>query len=891
MAEQTNIWNVSRFLIPEKMSSFSKVPPLIRSDDSVTEDEIQIIRELLGTFFPPLPDASEAEPERASVVSVEDPEITLEEVRVKVFSAKPWKAPGSDGLPSAVWQQMWPEVKDDILDLFRASLNEGYLPWQWRVAKIIPLKKPNKPDYHLARAWRPISLSATLGKILESVIAERISYVAETYNLLPENHFGARRRRSAEQALILLQEYIYKAWRGDKVLSLISFDVKGGYNGVSAPKLIQRMRARGIPERWLRWIFAFCSNRSASVVLNGHESNIEELLSPGIPQGSPLSPILFLFYNADLVEQQISNAKGAVAFVDDYTSWVTGESAEANLVGIREVIKHALTWERRSGATFEEGKTALIHFTRNRNLQSTTPINVKDIDISPSSETKILGVIMDSQLRFKTHIQKASSKGLKAALALKRMHVLTSASARQLFNATVAPVVDYASAVWMHAVGPATTKTIRQIQKLGGQAITGAFGSVACAVAEAEAYIRPVKARQWDRALKLLIDLFTLPAQHPLSWLAIRPCSKFKSPLQRISEGFQGIRRAELEKIEPYVIAPWEPKITYNRHVQTDSTDAAEILLREDKLLFTTTAVENKNGTAFGCTQASRYASIAIGERLDTRRAQNLYIAELQAVATTLKNARDRVPPNSVILLTSTNLAVLEVLSNPKQQSGQYLTRAIYGSRRYMEQRGIRLQWMWIPATTPLSTRNKAKEEAHKALDTNKNNNNNNNHPNPLLWSAKASVFSRAMPRLKCKRALPNGVGKAIRELDTALPGKHTKAIYDALNKRDAKILIQLRTGCARINQYLARIKAIDSPLCSCGAAPESLRHFLFSCSRWVSQRRELYEKWPGKEGNLRFFVGAKATNDGVAWSPELEAIRAVINYTKATARFEIESE
>ena len=58
-----------------------------------------------------------------------------------------------------------------------------------------------------------------------------------------------------------------------------------------------------------------------------------------------------------------------------------------------------------------------------------------------------------------------------------------------------------------------------------------------------------------------------------------------------------------------------------------------------------------------------------------------------------------------------------------------------------------------------------------------------------------------------------------------------------------------------------------------------------------MSQRRELYEKWPGKEGNLRFFVGAKATNDGVAWSPELEAIRAVINYTKATARFEIESE
>ena len=56
-----------------------------------------------------------------------------------------------------------------------------------------------------------------------------------------------------------------------------------------------------------------------------------------------------------------------------------------------------------------------------------------------------------------------------------------------------------------------------------------------------------------------------------------------------------------------------------------------------------------------------------------------------------------------------------------------------------------------------------------------------------------------------------------------------------------------------------------------------------------MSQRRELYEKWPGKEGNMKFFLGAKAANDGVAWKPELEAIRSVINYTKTTARLEME--
>ena len=119
------------------------------------------------------------------------PAIIMEEVEQQLLIIKLWKAPGDDGLPVMVWKMTWPAIKYRVLDVFHTLLEEGTLPDLWRHVKIIPLKKPDKENYIIAKAWRPISLLATLGKVLESVIAERISYIVETYGLLPTSHFGA----------------------------------------------------------------------------------------------------------------------------------------------------------------------------------------------------------------------------------------------------------------------------------------------------------------------------------------------------------------------------------------------------------------------------------------------------------------------------------------------------------------------------------------------------------------------------------------------------------------------------------------------------------------------------------------------------------------------------
>jgi hypothetical protein len=202
-----------------------------------------------------------------------------------------------------------------------------------------------------------------------------MSYLTERFNLLPANYFGGRLRRSAEQALNVLVERIYQAWRNYKIVTLISFDVKGAFNGVHSEVLVRRLRDRRAPEQAVRWIADFCTDRKAQVIVGKYESEVKKIDFPGIPQGSLLSPLLYIWYNADLVDRKIDTKGGAIGFVDDFNAWVTGvDEAETTRLIQEDIIPHASKWARESGATFEADKTSLIHFTRRARQDDLRPV-------------------------------------------------------------------------------------------------------------------------------------------------------------------------------------------------------------------------------------------------------------------------------------------------------------------------------------------------------------------------------------------------------------------------------------------------------------------------------------------------------------------------------------
>jgi hypothetical protein len=271
----------------------------------------------MSSFFPSIAPTQEEAPAHA-LTEIRWHLISEIEIYRSLKAAKGTTAPGEDGLPTLIWKRLWKYLGNIITRIFTSSIELRYHPQRWRSARIIVLRKPGKPDYSLPRAYRPISLLNTLGKLLEAVMARRLSFFVEHYGLLPDTQFGGRPGRTTEQALLTLTNAIDRAWYKQKVVTLVAFDLKGAFNGVNKTNLDIRLQSKGIPSVARTWIASFMSGRQASIGFDDYQTEVVPLDNAGLAQGSPLSPILFAFFNCDLVDQPVDFHGGASAFIDDY---------------------------------------------------------------------------------------------------------------------------------------------------------------------------------------------------------------------------------------------------------------------------------------------------------------------------------------------------------------------------------------------------------------------------------------------------------------------------------------------------------------------------------------------------------------------------------------------
>jgi hypothetical protein len=524
---------------------------------------------------------------------------------------------------------------------------------------------------------------------------------------------------------------------------------------------------------------------------------------------------------------------------------------------------------------------------------------------------------MDQRLQFREHVATAAEKGFRAVLGLKRLKGLTPGVARQLFMATVAPTVDYAASVWCSltkhgTVAPWIIRALNPIQRGAAQAIIGVYRYAALAIAESEAGIETTCIRLRKHIYRHWINCHTLPRTHPF-WecrqLASYQSNGTLSPFKRFFNFSSP--PLHMETIHPVVARPWKPRL---RQFIEETAEPQEGQLNpganpqqtHHRIMIYTHGSMQGGDIKIGLiiqvngTTADRW-SMTVGKKDQL----NLYYVQLGAIYEAARYvetiiAKITIPASAIwTTIVTNNLSALQSLAKPRYQSGQDLIRRITICILHIAGTGMKIRLQWLPSSDDSQGLQQAIHLSQRAEPP----------ENPGLiprWAQaclKSSLWRIARTRLE-EQGKENfrreKHGQFTRSLDSALPGTHTRHLYDKRTRLEASILAQLRTGCSRLNQSLFRINRAESDQCSCQEDIESTEHFLFHCKQWDELRQPMIQAMGDRFGDLSYALGGRSSRlnaegkpvDGTAagWKPNMEIVKVVLNFAVKTKRLSVEN-
>lgn len=164
---------------------------------------------------------------------VEMDEISVEEVKATIRGLGGYHAPGPSGIPNIAIKSVGDTIAPLLTNLSNSAMKFGYFPSSWKCFSTIRLHKPRKDNYSKPKAYCPIALEETLGKVIEAILATQLMHLAEVHNLLPANHFGGRPGRNTTDALLYLTQRIKDAWQRKKAVSTLFLNITQAFPTVS----------------------------------------------------------------------------------------------------------------------------------------------------------------------------------------------------------------------------------------------------------------------------------------------------------------------------------------------------------------------------------------------------------------------------------------------------------------------------------------------------------------------------------------------------------------------------------------------------------------------------------------------------------------------------------
>jgi hypothetical protein len=359
-----------------------------------------------------------------------------------------------DPIPTWLVKLCVDELKTVITKIINMSLHDGYVPEAWKVALLVSILKKLGLEA-LFENFRPVNNLSFVSKIAEKAVVGQMLNHCEDNAPLPINQSAYRPFHSTETALVKVQSDILMSMDQREVTLLVLLDLSAAFDTVDHEIMLELLKSNfGVSGDALGWLKSFLSDRKQFVSVNQVLSNSFPVTC-GVPQGSCLGPILFLFYVSKLFEIIKKHLPSSHGYADDTQLYLSfcPESPVCQNYSVKVVeacITEVRAWLVSQKLKFNDLKTEFLIIGTRQQLKKIeiNSIRVGDVNIKPAESVRDLGAWFDKNMSMDVHVGKVCSKAFRGLYNIRQIRkFLSQGATKTLVHAFITSHLDYCNSL------------------------------------------------------------------------------------------------------------------------------------------------------------------------------------------------------------------------------------------------------------------------------------------------------------------------------------------------------------------------------------------------------------------------------------------------------------
>lgn len=342
------------------------------------------------------------------------PTMTVEDLRIFLFSFKPNKAPGADNIRPCDLRRNFDVMSNILLYILNGIVNSGIIPIGLKSAIVRPLYKGGTRNN--VESYRPISILPCLALLLEKHILKTMTIFLEKSKFFAPSQYGFIAGRGTESLLEDLVDSLHSTFEKNKYACALFLDVAKAFDSINHKILLKKLFSYGFRGPFFNLLQDFLANRTQHVsVCNTSSAKVS--LKAGVPQGSILSPLLFNLYVNDLAKS-VSGCQ-IFQYADDTLLLSTHINCNNAINLLQANATQVMNWFDANLIKINVHKTKLMCFNSPlKRMSSHVPFvlhssNCTSCRCNPLEyvhTNKYLGIYFDSDMSWNSHLSYVAKK-------------------------------------------------------------------------------------------------------------------------------------------------------------------------------------------------------------------------------------------------------------------------------------------------------------------------------------------------------------------------------------------------------------------------------------------------------------------------------------------------